>query len=248
MDRKDYELLEKYLKGELDEEARTRFEQRLVQEEELAAELAWQQRMQEFLRKTRDREQLKSKLEQLGDQYFQKEEKAPPPSTPVVPLYRRRAFQVAASIALLIIAGWITFSLLNQPSLYRQFAQHPPLTLTEMSDEGPDAGEIEQAFNREDYETAARELQTYLQDHPADTLALLYRGISLLETGQLQEATAIFSDIRSGRSDLRELGAWYLALTYLREGNRTRAREVLQDLPPGADNFEKAQELLKRLE
>jgi hypothetical protein len=247
MDRKDYDLLEKYLKGQLDEESRAALEQRLEEDEALAAELAWQKRMQQFLRKNQEREQLKTKLEKLGDRYFSQEEKATTAPPPRLPVYRRRSLQIAAGIAILIIAGWLTTRLLQQPSLYRQYAQHPALALTEMSGEGPDVRDIEQAFNQGDYEAAARDLQTYLQQHPADTLALLYRGISLLETGQLQEAASIFSIIRSGKSDLRGLGDWYLALTYLRQGHRSQAREVLRSIPPGADKYEEAQELMDRL-
>lgn len=248
MDRKDYELLEQYLKGELDEASRTAFEQRLERNEELAAELAWQQRMQAFLRKNREREQLKAKLEKLGARHFQQESPQEPATTKVVPLYRRRSLQIAAGIAILVIAGWLSIRLLNQPSLYRQYADHPSLALTEMSGEGPDVTNIEQAFNREDYATAAEGLQSYLRENPTDTLALLYRGISLLETGRLQEATDVFTSIQNSTTDLQDLGAWYLALTYLRRGERERTREVLRGIPPGADRYEEAQELLGRLE
>jgi len=248
MDRNDYELLEQYLKGTLDEASRTAFEQRLEQEEELAAELAWQQRMQEFLRKKQSQEQLEAKLKKLGDRYLQQEPPQKSTVPKVVPLYRRRSLQVAAGIAILLIAGWLTLRLLDQPSLYRQYADHPQLALTEMSGEGPKVTDIEQAFNRGDYETAAEGLQSYLRENPTDTLALLYHGISLLENGETKEAADIFTTIRNSSTDLQTLGAWYLALTYLRQDEQARAREVLRSISPGSDQYEEARELLERLD
>ncbi len=69
------EKIDRYLRGELPEADKTAFEAELNQSAELAAELALQKDMEQFLRKQDRRAALKGQLENMGTEFF----KTPPP-------------------------------------------------------------------------------------------------------------------------------------------------------------------------
>lgn len=248
MNQEDYRRIEEYLKKRLSPREEQAFEARLRQDSDLAAEVEWQQEMMEFLRRQADREALKAKLSAIGDKYLEPE---PSRKTTGAKIFRigRRPWLVAASVAVLITATMLVFLLTDSRTLYQQYSQHPSLSLTEMSTQtGYDLAAAEQAFNNGDYPVAERELAEYLTQNPSDTLALLYRGISLLELGRIQPAREIFEAIRNGSSDLKDLGTWYLALSYVKENDRENARQVLEQLPQRSERYSSARELLKKLQ
>jgi hypothetical protein len=69
----------------------------------------------------------------------------------------------------------------------------------------------------------------------------------LLETEKYAAARELFINISSGESSFVDYGQWYLALSYLKEGNKTECRKVLQQVPAESEFAQKAQDLLKRL-
>lgn len=240
------EKIDRYLRGDLPETEKSAFESQLAQDNELAAELAVQKDLEQFLRKQDRREALKSQLGNIGKDFFQEvptQEKGR-----IVSLQRRPALRwaigLAAAIALLLVARLVFF----QPSLYEQYGQHPPLAMIEKSNEAQDKlAAMEAAFNQKNYAEALPLLQAYVQEKPEDLQAELYLGISLLETGQYPTARSIFSKINKSESSFVDYGQWYLALSYLKEGNQAECRKILQEVPVESEFAQKAQDLLKRL-
>ena len=214
------EKIDRYLRGELPEADRNAFEAELNQSPDLAAELALQKDMEQFLRKQDRRAALKGQLENMGSEFFQNT--APKETGRIVPLRRNQTMRwvigLAATIALILVARFLLF----QPDLYEQYGQHPPLAMIEKSNAAQDnLAAMESAFNQKDYAKALPLLQTYVQEKPEDIQAQLYLAICLLETGKYTAARNLFAPISSGESSFVDYGQWYLALSYLKEGNKT---------------------------
>lgn len=240
------EKIDRYLRGELPEADKNAFEADLNQSAELAAELALQKDMEQFLRKQDRRAALKGQLENMGSEFFQNT--APKETGRIVPLRRNQTMRwvigLAATVALVLVARFSIF----QPNLYAQYGQYPPLAMIEKSNTAQDnLAAMESAFNQKDYAKALPLLQTYVQEKPEDIQAQLYLGICLLETGKYATARDLFTNISSGESSFVDYGQWYLALSYLKEGNKAECRKVLQQVPAESEFAQKAQDLLKRL-
>jgi hypothetical protein len=68
-----------------------------------------------------------------------------------------------------------------------------------------------------------------------------------MHLGQTSEAEKIFTALYNGQSAFKYEAAFYLAVTYLKDGNKAASREWLQKIPADATNYGKAQELLRKL-
>ena len=244
MQEEDFKLIDRYLAGELNEEEKAAVEARLSTDEPFAQEVQLRREMEQFLKQQPQREQLKEQFAGLGEKYFadgdsgRKEAK-------ILGLSRRQ-WLFAASFALIVVAGALLYSQLR-PSLYEQFNSHPPLALTEKSSDGINLSRVEQAFNTGRYREALDGLNQYLDNHPKDLTAQLFKGIAALELKQYDIAIPVFESLRLGDTDLQDYGAWYLALTYLRQGDRKKCRELLEEIPEGSELREQAERLLGKL-
>lgn len=78
----------------------------------------------------------------------------------------------------------------------------------------------------------------------------LYYGVSLLETGQEEQAKEVFA--RYANSTLLDApkGYWYLGLTYLKQGNTAKALDSFAQLQQSGTNFKRTEteELIGELE
>jgi tetratricopeptide (TPR) repeat protein len=239
------ERIDRFLRGELPEDEKKALETELSQNADLATELALQKDMEAFLRKQTQRAALQDQLQAVGGEFFQTFEKAEPGR--IISLPRRQTLRwvigIAASIALLLVARFLL-----QPNLYDQFAQHPPLAMIEKSNEVQDnLAAMEAAFNQQDYARALPLLQAYQRQKPEDLQVELYLGICWLETQQYAKANAVFQKISQTESSFKDYGQWYLALSYLKQGNKTACRKILLEVPAESEFAAKAQKLLKRL-
>lgn len=238
-------LIEQYLSGELQGAERRQFEERLQEDEALQKQMALYETvegtLQEHFRGLEEKQDLLGQLQSISGEFFQEEKKSEPKGR-VVTLRRTLAFAaaIAAAVILLIWAPW-------QASLYEQYAIHPAAAFTRMSGGAGELSRAEQAFNNKDYATAALQLEAFLEGEPDDTEARYFLGISYLETGQYDKADRLFRQLLEGNSAYTYEGAWYLALSFLRQGNTTATREYLERIPEGSDRYGKAQELLGKL-
>jgi tetratricopeptide (TPR) repeat protein len=239
------ERIDRFLRGELPEEEKKALETELSQNADLASELALQKDMEAFLRKQTQRAALRDQLQAVGGEFFQPAEKAEPGR--IVSLPRRQTLRwvigIAATVTLLLVARFLL-----QPNLYDQFAQHPPLAMIEKSNEAQDnLAAMEAAFNQQDYARALPLLEAYQRQKPEDLQVELYLGICWLETQQYAKANTVFQKISQTESSFKDYGQWYLALSYLKQGNKTACRKILLEVPAESEFAAKAQKLLKRL-
>ena len=244
MQEEDYQLIDQYLAGQLNEKEKEAVEARLESDPAFAEALQLEQEMALFLRQQPQRERLKEQFASLGEKYFT--EASPARVEARILGLSRYQWLAAAGFALAVVAGALLFTQLQQ-SLYEQYNQHPPLALTEKASDGINLSQVEQSFNTGQYQEALNGLESYLAAHPDDLTAQLYKGIAALELKQYEVAIPIFEALRQSDSDIKDYGAWYLALTYLRQGDRARCRALLKQIPKSSELKGRAEALLEEL-
>ncbi|AWO00777.1 hypothetical protein DLD77_03215 [Chitinophaga alhagiae] len=228
MDIHDLELIDRYLSGDMSLAARQAFEDRLRMEPGL----------QEELRRRTDSPSTVPVPAQDGDGAMFRARSG------VVKLQR---FSIAV-VSLAIIAALLLFLGPWKRDLSMQYASEAMMTPVERGEE-PDSI-MEQAalqFNHRHYPAAISSLNAALEQRPHDPYARLYRGLSYLESNQPALSRPDLEIIYNGPSDFKYDGAFYTALSYLKQRNRKTCREWLLKIPEGADNYRRAQQLLKEL-
>jgi len=248
MNERDNTLLNNYFNGLLTEADAQKVRKRAAVEPEFAEEFSLREAMAEYPSRAAKRKTLKDTLGAVEKDFFQENKAEATPAGPSMKAkinWKRWAAAVAAGMVLLLGAVWF----FNQSGLpeYRQYAQHAPLSLTVRGEANQAISNAEKAFADKDYAGALAALEQVIAADPANVTAQLYLGICLLETDRTGEARAALSPIALGQSALRSEANWYIALSYLKEKNYNACKSNLQFIEPGADHYEEAQEMIKKL-
>ncbi len=235
--------IDRYLSGQMDAGEKAAFEQELQSNEALAKELALQKDMNRFLQKRKKREALKGELNSLGNEFFGHQASS---GRVVSMVGRRRWIMAIAATVLVLVVAWYAL----RPSLYEQYAVHPPLALVEKSGPGQQQlSQAEQAFNKGDYQKALPVLQDYVARHPDDDLVKLYLAIAEMELGDLSSAREVFNSLANSPSpEIRDFAVWNLALSYLKVGDKATCSKILRSIPGSSGYYQKAQDLLHQLD
>lgn len=155
-------------------------------------------------------------------------------------------------IALLVVSGISFFQ-------YQQNAQHiaklthltqsmatPMEMLIAIPDIPSDALTLGvQAYEQRNYALAAEQLQKHLQVQPKDVFAVLYLGISQYFLGEKEKAIATLLPLTTIQEPINYASQWYIALSYISQGDLNKAKSFLQILADTKEYGEKAKQLLK---
>ncbi len=245
MNEQDNILLNDYFNGLLPEAEAQQVRDRAASEPAFAVEFLLRQAMAEYPGRAAKREAFKASLTEVGKDFFKDNKAEVAPQMTAKLNWKRWATAVAAGLALVLAAVW--FFRLGTPN-YQQYAQHAPLALTLRGQADQAISDAEKAFAEKDYGKAQAALEQVIAADPKNITANLYQGICLLELGRIAEARAVFAPIALGQSALRGEANWYIALSYLKEKNYEACKSNLQYIEPGADRYEQAQELMKKLQ
>jgi tetratricopeptide (TPR) repeat protein len=239
-----YQQIEAYLNEEMSPEERAAFEQQMEQDAALAQTVALHREMnvqyherdwaflssgkptdQEAFRRFFESEEAKALKEAL------EEAENPSAGTKVRTLGRRNWLLLAAAavgLLILVIGLWPRSS--SPESLYRQYAQHNPLQLTQKGVEEEWLTNFENAFNAGFYEEALGLVAANQETDTLDYAVQLAIGISHLEQQQYDQAGRVFEQIAASDALLSYEGLWYLALTELKNGNEEGCRQKLEQI------------------
>ncbi|CAL1520414.1 hypothetical protein [Chitinophaga sp. MM2321] len=146
---------------------------------------------------------------------------------------------IAAGLAIMLyVSPW-------RKNIYRQFAstemQIPDIDSLQVPDEA-----ISQ-FNHGHFDNAVVVLNKTLQANPGNLYARYYRGVALIDLNQQQPARTDLAVVYNNSTDLRYEAAFYMALSYLKEGHKQECLDWLMKIPPGAANYLKVQKLIEEL-
>lgn len=250
MNQINYEMISRYLEGELSGEELLAFEAAMKNDPALAEEVHLYQsineEMQAHTQDLKEEQALKHKLHQLNKEHFRTE----------VPKVRKMnrwwlaaVAAVAAAIVLFILRPFSGTSFNNEKVFAAYMKEVEPLPGVVRGNE-KDAL-LEKAtdlYNRKQYKEALPLLREMSTVKPGDTQVKLAAGICLLQTGQYDAANAVFNEIAGGDTIYKEEAIWYKALTALITNKTDECYTLLQSLSAGSSNAEKAKELMKKIE
>ncbi len=177
-----------------------------------------------------------------------------------------RSLAVAASFALMVVAGYWVFS--TSPATPEQlfasnFSIHQDVLSTEIEDRLSETGfgtnkkalaVIQDAmndYNSTQYEASVKKFTVFQQLAPEDALtayASLYKGIALLKNNQVAAAQKELELVHANEQfPSNKEAKWYLALTYLKQNNIPLAKPLLQELSSVETYQAKAKKILQQL-
>lgn len=152
-------------------------------------------------------------------------------------------FAIAASVVLFFS---LFFVLQNNPPKYTDYNQHEKATFVERGDENKALLLAQKAFNDKQYQKAIPLFETVLKLNYKPEVLYLY-AICLIETDNFTKAEDILLSLKNGTSIYNYRATWYLALLRLKQNNINSCKNFLKQIPADAEDFAKAQELLKLL-
>lgn len=237
------QLLYQYFSDSLTPEQEEQFNLLLSSDKQFKAQFDFEQDLQKVI-KDKEGKALKDKLKGFEANLKQEEK-------PVIKLNFRK-WAMAASIALLVGLGWLSYNNMdtNYDSLYdSNFEQYPNTVVT--ITRGDSSVSIEKeafaAYELGNYERALLVFDKIPENDKKEYLAF-YQALSYLKLNKLDNAMLLFKTVIANNNDFVGEAHWYLALTYIKNNQIQAAKKELQVL---VDNYtykkEKALTLLKEL-
>ncbi|RBL88269.1 CDC27 family protein [Chitinophaga flava] len=235
----DLQASDRYLSGLMPETERKDFDARLKSDPALLLQVKrfdmFRQLLAQRVCKDTSRDELLHLLYSHRNAWFSPRDSTPTPIRNTVIFI---AIFAAGVAVMMYISPW-------RKNIYKQFAS------TEMQVPDTDSlrvpAEIIQKFNRGHFSDAIMLLDKVLQQHPGNLYARYYRGVCKVDLNQLQPARTDLLQVYKESSDLRYEAAFYLALSYLKEGHKQECLDWLLKIPPQAANYLKVQKLIEEL-
>lgn len=235
------EDIARFAEGDMTPEEQSLFEEALQSDTELQSSLSFYRNVHSSLKmklsNDKKDEEFKESLRRISNKHFNKDAK-------VITMRRYIIWTSAIAAMFVLFLIWAPW----HKNLYQQYSGTEMLVMTERSDSSDklilDAAT---AFNKKDFVTARQALKRIYDAEPNNTMAQYYYGITLLETGETQASRQVLSRIYTGVSIFKYDAAFYMALSYVKEKDNQQARKWLAKIPADAANYDKSQELLKKI-
>jgi|WetSurMetagenome_2_1015567.scaffolds.fasta_scaffold117920_2 hypothetical protein len=239
--------IEQFLSKEMTPVEEQNFAKELATNKELAAEFRFSQQIDKALRRE-DILDIRQKMSSLYEQ-----QKASSTQNPVIKMYPRRWYFVAASVvAVLAIGATLLFTLPSRNSndaLFNQYyTSENVLDVTRSGDANIVEAIIK--FQEKDFKMAAWQFGKILAKDESNMAVWFYYGISSIETKSFQNAETAFQKIISDNNNLYvEHAEWYLSLCYLKSDQTDKAVSQLNKIAGNENNFhqQEALTLLKKI-
>ncbi|HEY0652589.1 MAG TPA: tetratricopeptide repeat protein [Chryseosolibacter sp.] len=241
---KNIELIERYFDDEMTEAEKNDFQQQLKSDREL--------------KHMYDREHLLINTVRFGAakshlDFLKELEKSLPEITVETKRSNWPYYAVAASVVLLVVTGIYLFTD-NEPNPSALYAEYytPFPNVWEPTVRGSETVTQRslafQKYEEGDYLQAVDLFKALLAEKREPEILLLL-GNANLSLGNTTEARENFNEVLRSSSTIAAPAQWYLALSYLKDNQRTEAIANLKMLADGKNAYTvKAKDLLKRLE
>ena len=243
----DHDMIDRYLDGGLNAEEGKAFEMQMQQDPELQNEVALMRDVQAALKMKLHPDEnesgLRKNLKEMNAEFFLNK----PEQAKIIPLNRRRWMTAVAAIFImaLVLTVWQPW---KKEDLYKQYAA---IQMPGIAERGAAADSLLKLavdyFNNKNFAEAIPSFETILKDSNQNTFVQYYYAIALLQNNQTEKSRIQLTELYNGTSLFKYDAAFYLALSYLKEKNKTECGEWLNKIPTDAGLYNKAQKLLKKL-
>ena len=236
-----YITFENYFNNEMLQEEKLEFENQLQNDIELQEKFELYKETTQFLATKFDKETIafKENLKSISRENFAEKEVKKSKVIDFKPFY----YAVAASV---VLAFGTWFMMQGNPE-YGDFNQHENAYFTERGSIIKNLRLAQNAFNEKNYKVAIENFEIVLKDYDKPEVRFFY-GISLLEENRYVEAETNFVSIQNGTSVYKDKATWYLALSKLKQNQFEECKNYIKQIPEDAEDYEKAQKLLSKLD
>lgn len=272
---KNIELIERYMRDELNSEEQQELDEKLINDEEFGLLFRDMHTIIPGIRQSASRTSLEEKLERL--QTYLKDPSQDEEAETTRPATKRQAAtdgvlpwilivwrQVPARLAYLALgillgaAAVISYHFINRgvepAALYAQYVEAYPnespyaTYRSEASEEGPELRGFRH-YDRGEYRQALEQFRLSLDSDPENPTILFYSGNASLLLGETERAIGFFEEVLRLRKGWEVPSRWYLALAWLQAGDAARAAPYLRQLAESTGTYrEKAAVLVRKLE
>jgi hypothetical protein len=243
----DYDMINRYLDGEMNAEELETFEAAMLQDSDLKNEVELLKDVNTTLKiklypGEKEMALLSSLNEMNAEFFFNKTTQAK-----IIPLSRRRWVTAVAAVFImaLVLTVWQPW---KKEDLYKQYAA---IQMPGIAERGTAADSLLKAaienFNNKKFAAAIPSFETVLKDSTQNSFVQYYYAIALLQNGDAEKSRTQLTELYNGASLFKYDAAFYIALSYLKEKNKTACKDWLNKIPADAGPYSKAQELLKKL-
>lgn len=245
MNEKTILLFDDYLEGALSEKDTNALESRLEKDAELQDAFAIFKDLNGHLSHTNSKERanIVATLEEASNSYFNKN-KSVKKEVKVI-AFKPMRYLVAACVVFLF--GTIFWFQMQEAS-YGDYSFKGRIDLVERSGGEEAFAKAEKAFNDRSYIEAVLSFDTILKTDPDNAQVLYYKGIALVELDRDQEGQNVFEKLSQGNSVFKYKAQWYKGLSLLKQDKTQECKAILKLLPETAEDYDRAQKLLKKLD
>lgn len=238
MDEGLYISFESYLANEMPVDAKKQFEEKLQNDTQFKQNFDLYVETSQFLQAKFATEAVhfRHNLKSISSEHFPAEE-----ASKVVNL---KPWYYAVAASMVIVFGILVFN--QSDPQYGDYNQHETAVFTERGDADLYLKQAQDFFNARDYKKAVVAFEKI--SNVKNPEIQYYYAIALIETSSYQKAATILNDLKNGTSVYKEKATWYLALSNLKQNKIDECKALLQQIPPGAEDYEKAKELLDDLD
>ena len=163
---------------------------------------------------------------------------------------------IAASIALAISAAFLLFLNrgVNHQEIFDQYYRpyQNVISETERGEQDTLNSYYREAFRKyeaQSYQEAVEAFNQLRTQDIQDSAITFYLGLSLLATGNTDEAVRLLQKVATDKHPLSEPAYWYLGLAHIKAGNIIEAKEVFELIKTNRSSYtSRAEKILEELD
>ena len=237
MNEETYLRFESYLTNEMTSEEKSNFENQLKTDSQLHENFELYKETTHFLahKFAKETADFKQNLKSISKENFTDKKQ-----TKVI-AFKPWYYAVAASV---MIGFGLWFMTQGNPN-YTDFSQHETAMFVERGEADANLKEAQDAFNNKEYSKAITSFEKVASAKTPETD--YFYAIALIETNQYLKAETLLQIVKNGTSVYKDKATWYLALSNLKQMKFDECKVYLNQIPVDAEDYDKAQELLKKL-
>lgn len=240
----DYDKIIRYVQNEMQDDERRAFEQALHQDEGLRNEVGLCRELHRSLRMEfypdDDEKALRTSLFNIQPAFFKTPAK-------IISFSLRKlswSFASAAAVILLVLFIW-------QPWKTDLYSKYASIRMASVAERGATTDSLLESatvkFNAGNFVGSIPEFEKLLAHEPGNSYLQFYYAVALIETNQGAKSRNLLATLYNSNSLFHYDAAFYIALSYLKEKDPSRAADWLQKIPPEAAVYTKARALLAKI-
>jgi hypothetical protein len=213
----DYILLEDYLDNVLESEAKTALESKIRNDSEFRKE-AFQYLLTLKALREKQQDALQEKMKKLDNQ-----------TVSVIPIWRWVAYAGGLGVAAALVFFMFRSPLHQYEALADKYFEPIDIIRTRDASENLTL-EANQAYLDKKYSVSAAKYEAAFKTNQSDSSLLLFAGISYYGNKTLDKSVICLIPLANSNGNDSESALWYLALTYLRQGDTDESSKILDKL------------------